>query len=154
MKKASTYLRPHEHTKRKSISVTQKEVRENEKITELTLKHLIESGINVERPKYRYQCPKERPCVFVSCKYNNYLDVNSSGTIKLNYSEIEPHEMLNSCSLDIADANPAGMRYADIGNKALNLTRERIRQIEAAALKKISSNPEVMAMLGEGPDED
>jgi hypothetical protein len=60
---------------------------------------------SVERPATRGDCQGgERPCPFVACKWNLYLDVDdSNGTIKLNFPDLEPDEMAESCALDIAD---------------------------------------------------
>lgn len=41
-----------------------------------------------------------------------------------------------NCALDIADANPDGMTLEEVG-ELFNLTRERIRQIEAKALRTL-----------------
>ena len=90
------------------------------------------------KPRYRYECKHGiRPCPYVSCKYHLYLDVNpDTGTIKLNFPDIEVWEMEESCALDIAER--CGATLDEIG-RALNLCRERVRQIEAIVLKKIRS---------------
>lgn len=92
----------------------------------------------VERPRTRRDCELvPRPCPFVSCKWNLYLDVNPrTGSIKLNFPDIEPDEMPpeSSCALDVADR---GIDTLEEIGEALNLTRERIRQIEGNALRSI-----------------
>ena len=57
-----------------------------------------------ERPKTRAECGGvQRPCVFVGCKYNLYLDVNPrTGAIKVNFPDIEPCEMKESCADAVA----------------------------------------------------
>lgn len=56
------------------------------------------------RPKTRADCSQvPRPCPYVSCKYNLYLDVEKDGSIVLNHPNIEPHEMKRSCLLDILE---------------------------------------------------
>jgi hypothetical protein len=76
-----------------------------------------------------------RPCPFVSCKHHLYLDVEArTGSIKLNFPDRQPWEMLESCALDVAERD--GTTLQDIG-AALNVTRERIRQIEARAFVKL-----------------
>lgn len=95
---------------------------------------------DVERPKTRGDClpggcNEERPCPFVGCKHHLYLDVNpKNGSIKLNFPELEVDQMAESCTLDVADRG--GAILAEVG-AALNLTRERPRQIEADGLRKL-----------------
>ncbi len=88
------------------------------------------------RPKTRGECLEmPRPCPFVSCKHHLYLDVDvRTGTVKLNFPNLEPSELGHSCSLDIADAG--GMTLEDVGEQ-LNITRERVRQVEVNALRKL-----------------
>lgn len=89
----------------------------------------------VERPKTRGECAGgERPCPFVSCGYHLYLDVNDSGGIVLNFPDLEPHEMVESCALDAAERG--GMTLDAVG-AAMNWTRERSRQVEVDLLKKL-----------------
>ena len=69
-----------------------------------------------------------RPCPYVSCKYNLYLDVSpDTGAIKLNFPDREPDAMGVSCALDVADAGGLSL---EASGQALNVTRERIRQID------------------------
>lgn len=77
-----------------------------------------------------------RPCPFVSCKHNNYLDRTSSGAVKLNFPDLEPHEIdpKRSCAIDVAMRGGASL--AETG-RAIGLTQARVQQIEAAALEKI-----------------
>lgn len=102
-------------------------------------KHVIELGrtlspdVDVIRPTTRSDCVDgHRPCPFVSCKYNLYLDVDEDrGSIKLNFPDIEPDEMKQSCALDVADA---GAVTLEVAGELVNITRERIRQIETKAI--------------------
>jgi hypothetical protein len=90
----------------------------------------------VQRPRTRAECQQmERPCPFVSCEHHLYLDVNpDSGAIKLNFPHLEVWEMPETCSLDVADRG--GITLEEVG-AILNLTRERIRQVEVRGLVKI-----------------
>ena len=97
-----------------------------------------EADLDEYRPSNRNDCIDEpRPCPWVSCKYHLYLDVNPrTGSIKLNFPDIEPWEMTHSCVLDISDRGPVTLE--DVG-RIMNLTRERIRQLEASASTKVRS---------------
>lgn len=91
-----------------------------------------------ERPRTRGECPETRPCPWVSCKYHLYLDVRPRfGRIKLTFPDLEPWEMPETCALDVADrASGEGTTLQEVG-KFLNITRERVRQIEESALGKL-----------------
>ena len=91
---------------------------------------------DVQRPRTRAECLQmARPCPFVSCEHHLYLDVNpESGAIKLNFPHLEVWEMAETCSLDVADRG--GITLEEVG-AILNLTRERIRQVEVRGLLKI-----------------
>ena len=94
---------------------------------------------DVERPRTRAEClAMPRPCPFVSCEHHLYLDVNpDSGAIKLNFPHLEVWEMAETCSLDVADKG--GITLEEVG-AILNLTRERIRQVEVRGLCKIKDH--------------
>lgn len=88
------------------------------------------------RPETRGECAGfERPCPFVSCKFHLYLDVAATGSIKLNFPDLEVWEMAETCALDVADAG--GATLVEVG-ALMNVTRERVRQIEERVLAKLS----------------
>ncbi len=93
------------------------------------------------RPKTRADCVSSaRPCVFVSCKYNLYLDVNpETGSIKLNFPDKELWELEFTCALDVAEKG--GITLEEVG-EIMNLTRERIRQVETRGLEKVRTATE------------
>ena len=79
-----------------------------------------------------------RPCLYVSCKHHLYLDVNpETGSIKINFPDKEPWELGETCALDVAERG--GITLEEVG-VILNLTRERIRQVEVAGLGKLREN--------------
>jgi len=103
--------------------------------------HITERpGVDYERPKTRADCENgERPCPFVSCRFHLFLDLKSKTTrgptLKMNFPSLEgPEDMTTaSCALDVADEGAHNLE--DIG-EAMNLTRERVRQIETMIFRK------------------
>jgi hypothetical protein len=93
------------------------------------------------RPKSRSDCVSSpRPCIFVSCKYNLFLDVNpETGSIKLNFPDKELWELEFTCALDVAEKG--GITLEEVG-EIMNLTRERIRQVETRGLEKVRTATE------------
>lgn len=103
------------------------------------------------RPKTRSDCAQvPRPCPYVACKHNLYLDVSDTGSIILNFPHLEPGQMPadQSCALDLADRG--GMTLEEIA-VVTNLTRERIRQVELRALIR-RARPAAIAR-GLGPED-
>lgn len=92
--------------------------------------------MDYRRPAERRDCASGiRPCPFVSCKHHLYLDVNpTTGSIKINFPDKEVWEMEQSCALDIAERG--GITLEEVGS-IMNLTRERIRQVEVNGLEKL-----------------
>ena len=96
----------------------------------------ILAALEARRPRSRADCVEaKRPCLFVSCKYNLYLDVNPvTGSIKFNFPGKEIWELAETCALDVAERG--GITLEEIG-ELMNLTRERVRQLENDALGKV-----------------
>src|SRR5574342_1333734 len=92
--------------------------------------------IEGRRPRSRADCANgPRPCMFISCKHHLYLDVNpSTGSIKLNFPDKEVWDLGETCALDVADRG--GITLEEVGS-IMNLTRERIRQVETRGLAKL-----------------
>lgn len=91
--------------------------------------------LKIFRPRTRDECADiPRPCPFVSCRYNMYLDVREDGAVRFNFPDREPHEMVASCSLDLASDGP---RTLDIIGALMGMSKERARQLEATGLRKV-----------------
>jgi len=125
-------VRPSRDGRFRSKTIAPKRLTRDEKRLAVSLVYPEE----IERPKMRSDCQQmERPCPFVSCEHHLYLDVNpQSGAIKLNFPHLEVWEMAETCALDVADRG--GITLEEVG-AILNLTRERIRQVEVRGLTKI-----------------
>ena len=121
---------------------------------ELELGRLLYPDVeDVVKPKTRAECLEgERPCPFVSCKHHLYLDVSArTGAIKLNFPDLEVWEMTETCALDVADRG--GTTLEEVG-AIMNLTRERIRQVEVKGLAKLQALKDMDALrdyVDEGP---
>lgn len=103
------------------------------------------------RPAKRAECANvSRPCPYVSCKHHLYIDVNpSTGSIKVNFPDLEVWELKHSCALDVAQQG--GITLEEVG-EILNLTRERIRQVEVRGLMKLreAGGDELLSYLAAG----
>jgi hypothetical protein len=122
---------------------------------ELELGRLLYPETDYWKPRERAECAgsaSDRPCPYVSCKHHLYLDVSPrTGAIKLNFPDLEVWEMNETCALDVADRG--GTTLEDVG-AIMNLTRERIRQVEVRALAKLEALKDMMALrdyVEEGP---
>jgi hypothetical protein len=125
-------VRPSRDGRVRSKTIAPKRLTREEKREALTLQY----PEDVERPRHRADCINmQRPCPFVSCEHHLYLDVNpQSGAIKLNFPHLEVWEMAETCALDVADRG--GITLEEVG-AILNLTRERIRQVEVRGLGRL-----------------
>ncbi len=108
---------------------------------------------DVDKPKKREECAEALgPCPFVSCKHHLYLDVSAkTGAIKLNFPDLEVWEMTDTCALRVADRG--GATLEEVGT-IMNLTRERVRQVEVKGLAKLEALSDMYALreyVDEGP---
>jgi len=111
---------------------------------ELRIGALLYPPVDIPRPTSRAECREDmRPCPWVACKHHLYLDVNpETGSIKINFPDLEPWELSHTCALDVAERG--GITLEEVG-EIMNLTRERIRQVEVRGLLKLkmaSPSPE------------
>ncbi len=103
---------------------------------ELRVGALMYPPVDIARPTNRSECKEEmRPCPWVACKHHLYLDINpETGSIKINFPDLEPWELKHTCALDVAERG--GITLEEVG-EIMNLTRERIRQVEVRGLLKL-----------------
>lgn len=85
---------------------------------------------------------EQRPCPYVSCRHHLRVEVNRAASSVFEHSNwTEPtlsggsHEYLPTCTLDLADQGPMNLEQIA---QVFNVTRERVRQIEEKALKKLN----------------
>lgn len=111
---------------------------------------LVEPRHDETRPLTRGECvDAPRPCPWVGCRHHLGIDVNDTGSITIRFATAvgTPHRpayddgiawdaMAESCALDVADRG--GATLEEVGD-LLNVTRERVRQIEADALETMRS---------------
>lgn len=126
--------RPGKKGRRRSRTIATKRLTKEE----LALGEELRS-VQINRPGHRTECSPGagglRPCPYVACKHHLYLDVNpNTGSIKLNFPDLEVWEMAETCALDVAERG--GITLEEVG-EILNLTRERIRQVEVKGLSKL-----------------
>jgi hypothetical protein len=120
---------------------------------ELEIGRMLYPESDYYKPRTRAECAEGmRPCPYVSCKHHLFLDVSArTGAIKLNFPDLEVWDMTESCALDVADRG--GTTLEDVG-AIMNLTRERIRQVEVKALAKLQALRDMDALrdyVDEGP---
>lgn len=95
--------------------------------------------VAAERPRTRGECPEMRPCPWVGCRHNTYLELTEGGSITIMRRDardraLEPWQVdpATSCSLDVAERG--GMTLADVAEAIGDVSRERARQIEQRAI--------------------
>lgn len=125
---------------RRRVTLRMAKLTPGEVADELAIGALLypESATNqAQRPRTRGDCiDGPRPCPWASCRHHLALDINPSmGAIKVNHPDRELWELEHSCSLDVADAGDHVLE--EVGELLGGVTRERARQIERAARRKL-----------------
>ena len=127
---------PPEHTRR-AKTISHKEIRRQSRSSLRVVEPPLTEEEERCRPKTRADCiDSERPCPWISCKYHLYLEVSEIGSIKFNFPNLELDELPATCTLDVADNG--GTILHQVGF-AMNVTRERVRQIEQMGLDQVRS---------------
>lgn len=104
----------------------------------------------VQRPQTRAECPPviegRRTCPWWGCRYHLGLHMTSRGRLYMNRNA---DALEYDCALDVVDANPNGMTLDAVGVLLGGLSRERVRQLEEEAFKKLSASyPDPMDFVG------
>ena len=96
------------------------------------------------RPRTRRECPGMRPCPY-GCQHNTAIEVSpSTGTIKLPFGDDIDDWPEENCALSLAERG--GMIHEEIA-AVMGITRERSRQIEEVALRRLANNARVWRAL-------
>ncbi len=83
---------------------------------------------------------KDKPCPFVRCRHHLAIDIQYANdhmrrpSVKVNFPAMEVDEMTETCSIRQADG---GCSTLEDTSQLMNLTKERVRQIEEGALLKM-----------------
>lgn len=142
MKKLDSETPDHETDKpsRRSLTIFQRKIERKLEATIQEAHGYAEERAWLEqtRPRTRKDCEDgPRPCPYLLCEYNLYLDVNpKTGSIKINFPDRNLDELEETCALDVA--KKGGLQLERVG-EYVNLTRERVRQIEAEALSHLEN---------------
>jgi len=97
----------------------------------------VEGGEN-DRPRTREDCRNQpRPCLWIGCRYHLMFEWLDGPRAKMISPFTEINQLKETCALDVADRG--GITCEEIA-RMLNTSRERIRQIEKKALKKLKEN--------------
>lgn len=99
-------------------------------------------------PMYRSECEwGPRPCPHITCRHHLLLEVYGGNQVRENHPDATIYDLAETCSLDVA--NKGGLVLDQVGD-LLGVTRERVRQIEASALRKIRRHPDYREAFGLG----
>lgn len=110
----------------------------------------LDEAAGPSRPLKRGECEQGvRPCPFVLCRYNLYLDVRGDGVLRVNFPDKEPDEMMASCALDMAEDGP---RTLDQVAALMGMSKERARQLEVSAIAKLRDALGADELLDDGLD--
>lgn len=132
--------RPHSLGKRRLTEAERQQLQRDEA-------WLRRRGILQARPRTLGECQAEPgPCPYVGCSAHLYLEVNeATGAIKLNFPDKEVWELEETCAHRVADRG--GATLDEVG-KLVNLTQERISQIERIGLAKMEEAKELADAAG------
>jgi hypothetical protein len=103
-----------------------------------------EVGVEVVHPKKKEMCSTERPCPYVSCRHHLGIEPVYVGCINLTFPDMQPWEIPETCSIDVA---MQGDKTLEEVGQLINITRERVRQLETSAIIKARRAAESMGLV-------
>lgn len=103
------------------------------------------------KPKFREDCKDVvRPCPYITCRYNLFLDVEDNGAIRFNQRTKDPtavksislsgKEVYPSCTLDMVEMMPNGISNDDIGRILGGISRETVRLLAKKILLSLRTS--------------
>jgi hypothetical protein len=122
----NTEPRSRRHREVRAVTIAERRI--GKRHLQLVAEELGDTSDLPPRPRSRAECKDgPRPCPFVSCQHHLYLDVGSKGSIKLNFPDLEPDQLEETCALDVAARG--GLVLHEVA-RLMNVTRQRVQQIE------------------------
>lgn len=87
------------------------------------------------RPTSREQCVSgQRPCPWASCRYHLAVDVTIGGGLTVCHPDVDVADLEETCALDVAARG--GVTLDEVA-EILNVSKERARQIEESAIRRL-----------------
>ncbi len=92
----------------------------------------------IVRPKTRGDCKNgPRPCPWMGCRNHLATDITHQGQLRINFDPFDGQGR-ETCALDVADRD--GQSLDQVG-QIMELSRERVHQIEQKACEKLHQTP-------------
>ena len=105
-----------------------------------------------DRPRTRAECEQvPRPCPYVSCRWNLYLDVDEAGRVIIHDGETPIDERSYSCALDVIEDHPDGVELTELAAITC-MSREHLARIEEHGRARICGD-DVLATAHEREQE-
>lgn len=87
------------------------------------------------RPRYRGDCiDGPRPCPWVGCRYNLFVDVKPGGYLRMNFPDRDLEDLVESCALDVAEE---GEHTREAVGDLINLTGPQVGVIESEPIARL-----------------
>jgi Sigma-70, region 4 len=147
-------MRPETENRPMSLGVAPLSLAERREVAEIEAE-LAREGISTARPRQLSECPPAgRPCGFASCRHSLLVEIvpierTGVAAVKLNWPGVDVDALEETCSLHAASRFARRQRTFPINGRLqvlasteevgrlLNLSPERVSQIESEAIGKL-----------------